>query len=81
MLLVILCFVLAVRIFLGAHILVGHYTTAFHLAPEDPLINLSLGIAYLHWAMQRKTDNRHLRVMQVSSSWLALHWFAHSKTA
>lgn len=31
----------------------------------DPLINLSLGIAFIHRAMNRQTDNRHLQIVQV----------------
>lgn len=38
---------------------------AYAIAPKDPLNTLSLGLALLHASMQRKTDNRHLQVMQV----------------
>lgn len=39
---------------------------AYELAPKQPLINLSLGIAYLHRAMSRQTDNRQHQLTQVS---------------
>ncbi|KAK9768701.1 transcription factor TFIIIC subunit tfc4, variant 4 [Basidiobolus ranarum] len=44
---------------------IGYYTRAYTLSPDDPLISLSLGLAYIHRAMQRQTDNRHLQIMQV----------------
>ncbi|KAG0181852.1 transcription factor TFIIIC subunit tfc4 [Apophysomyces sp. BC1034] len=40
------------------------YMRAYALAPSDPLNTMSLGIAFLLRAMQRKTDNRHLQVTQ-----------------
>lgn len=49
------------RNYLGA---VVYYARAFVQAPKDPMINLSLGLAYLHRAMQRQTDNRHLQIAQ-----------------
>ncbi|KAI9094911.1 hypothetical protein DFS34DRAFT_627662 [Phlyctochytrium arcticum] len=42
---------------------IGVYTQAFQYVPDDPMINLSLGIAHLHRAMQRKSDNRHQHVI------------------
>jgi len=45
---------------------IDYYSKAFKLAPEDPIINLSLGIVHLHRAMQRQADNRHLQIMQVN---------------
>lgn len=41
-----------------------YYTQAYALAPKDPLINLCLGLTYLHRAMQRQTENRHLQIVQ-----------------
>jgi hypothetical protein len=38
---------------------IHHFLRAWKLCPNDPLVNLSLGCAYLHRAMQRKVDNRH----------------------
>ncbi|CAG8449839.1 8678_t:CDS:10 [Ambispora leptoticha] len=43
---------------------IGYYLQAHSLVPDDPLINLCLGIAYLHMSMQRQSDNRHLQIMQ-----------------
>jgi general transcription factor 3C polypeptide 3 (transcription factor C subunit 4) len=34
------------------------------LGPPDPLLELSIGLAYLHRAMQRQADNRHILVLQ-----------------
>ncbi|ORX45140.1 TPR-like protein [Piromyces finnis] len=42
----------------------NYYSKAFKIAPEDPIINLSLGLVHLHRAMQRQADNRHLQIMQ-----------------
>ncbi len=36
-----------------------YYMRAYKLAPKDPLINLCMGIAHLHRAMQRKASDRH----------------------
>ncbi|KNE66850.1 hypothetical protein AMAG_19536 [Allomyces macrogynus ATCC 38327] len=41
-----------------------HYLRAYALAPDDAMLNLTLGVAYLHRAMQRKSDNRHQQVAQ-----------------
>ncbi|KAI9357693.1 hypothetical protein DFJ73DRAFT_820836 [Zopfochytrium polystomum] len=43
---------------------VQYYGEAVKAAPNDPMLNLSIGLGYLHWAMQRRVDNRHLRVVQ-----------------
>ncbi|KAJ3290235.1 transcription factor TFIIIC subunit tfc4 [Rhizoclosmatium sp. JEL0117] len=40
------------------------YLEAYTLSPRDPLINLSVGLAYIHWAMQRRIDDRHKRILQ-----------------
>ncbi|KAK4052048.1 transcription factor TFIIIC subunit tfc4 [Microbotryomycetes sp. JL201] len=37
---------------------------AYELAPKQPLINLSLGVAYTMRAMSRQTDNRHHQLAQ-----------------
>ncbi|ORY02982.1 hypothetical protein K493DRAFT_297630 [Basidiobolus meristosporus CBS 931.73] len=50
----------------------GYYTRAYTLSPDDPLISLSLGLAYIHRAMQRQTDNRHLQIMQKSMAGLSI---------
>lgn len=38
---------------------------SYAIAPKDRLNTLSLGLALLHTAIQRKSDNRHLQIMQV----------------
>ncbi|KAJ3316929.1 transcription factor TFIIIC subunit tfc4 [Blyttiomyces sp. JEL0837] len=40
------------------------FAEAVKLSPDDPLINLSIGLGYLHWAMQRRTEKRHWRIAQ-----------------
>ncbi|CAG8767795.1 3380_t:CDS:2, partial [Gigaspora rosea] len=49
------------RSYIGA---IGYYARAYAEKPNDPLISISIGLAYLHRAMQRQTDNRHLQIMQ-----------------
>jgi hypothetical protein len=51
---------------------------SYAVAPKDPLNTLALGIALLHAAMQRKVDNRHLQIMQVSAVDPYLIVFFHS---
>ncbi|KAI9002582.1 hypothetical protein DFJ74DRAFT_746437 [Hyaloraphidium curvatum] len=43
---------------------ISSYIKAYNISNNDPLINLSLGIAFLHRAMNRQTDNRHLQIVQ-----------------
>ncbi len=43
---------------------ISTYLKAYSLADTDPLVNMSLGIAFLHRAMNRQTDNRHLQIVQ-----------------
>lgn len=38
---------------------------AYDISPEEPLLNLTLGIAYIHRAMSRQTDNRQHQIAQV----------------
>lgn len=40
------------------------FMRAYAIAPNDPLNTLSLGIALLQASMQRKSDDRHLQIMQ-----------------
>ncbi|CAJ0908280.1 1980_t:CDS:10 [Entrophospora sp. SA101] len=42
----------------------GYYARAALVKPKDPLVCFSMGLAYLHRAMQRKTSNRHLQILQ-----------------
>jgi len=41
-----------------------YYSRAYALCPNEPLIMLLLGVAYLNRAVQRVTDNRHLQIVQ-----------------
>ncbi|KAI8824526.1 uncharacterized protein EV422DRAFT_520401 [Fimicolochytrium jonesii] len=43
---------------------IAFYVKAYHLCPNDPLINFSLGLAHIQRGMQRKSDNRHMHMMQ-----------------
>ncbi|KAJ3162863.1 transcription factor TFIIIC subunit tfc4 [Geranomyces michiganensis] len=49
------------RSYLGAS---AFYVKALSLCPDDPLINFSLGLAHIQRGMQRKSDNRHMHMMQ-----------------
>ncbi|KAJ3022930.1 transcription factor TFIIIC subunit tfc4 [Thoreauomyces humboldtii] len=49
------------RSYFGA---IAFYVKAYAVAPTDPMINLSLGIAHIHRSMQRKSDNRHMHIIQ-----------------
>ncbi|KAJ3219205.1 transcription factor TFIIIC subunit tfc4 [Dinochytrium kinnereticum] len=40
------------------------FVRAYNLLPDEPIVNMSLGLAYLHYAMQRRTDKRQLRIVQ-----------------
>ncbi|KXS21759.1 TPR-like protein [Gonapodya prolifera JEL478] len=40
------------------------YLRAYEACPVDPLINLTLGIAFLGKALTRQTENRHLQITQ-----------------
>ncbi|EMR08474.1 hypothetical protein PNEG_03302 [Pneumocystis murina B123] len=42
----------------------NYYGRAYALAPLDPLISLSIGMAYLHRAMQRQSNNRQYQILQ-----------------
>lgn len=37
---------------------------AFAIDPNNPMINLSLALAYIHHAIKRQADNRHHLIMQ-----------------
>lgn len=41
-----------------------YYLRAYDLCQDDPLICLSLALAYAHRAMQRQADNRHNSLAQ-----------------
>ncbi|KAL7327548.1 transcription factor TFIIIC subunit tfc4 [Mucor circinelloides] len=40
------------------------YLRSYAIAPQDRLNTLCLGLSLLHAAIQRKSDNRHLQIMQ-----------------
>ncbi|CAG8451389.1 3084_t:CDS:10 [Diversispora eburnea] len=50
------------RSYIGA---IGYYARAYARKPKDPVVSLSMGLAYLHRALQRQSDNRHIQVVQV----------------
>lgn len=37
---------------------------AFALDPNNPIINLSLALGYIHYAIKRQADNRHQLILQ-----------------
>ena len=43
----------------------GEYTASLRQQPNDPLLHLLIGIAYLHLACQKFSSKRHLLVTQV----------------
>lgn len=45
---------------------VVHYLRVYETYPDEPLLNLVLGLSYSQRAMQRQTDNRHHQIVQVS---------------
>ncbi|KAF1920535.1 hypothetical protein BDU57DRAFT_437600 [Ampelomyces quisqualis] len=58
---------------LYAHVLVcggsymaalNYYFRAFAITPDDPVLNLSIGIAYIQHAMKRLSENRQYQIQQ-----------------
>nr|KAJ3421839.1 transcription factor TFIIIC subunit tfc4 [Polyrhizophydium stewartii] len=43
---------------------IEYYLRAYQLTPKDPIINLALGSAHVHRAMQRKSGSRHHHIVQ-----------------
>nr|CAG4710462.1 unnamed protein product [Naegleria fowleri] len=43
---------------------IAEYFRAYRFMPNEPIINLCLGLNYLNLVMNRRTANRHLHVMQ-----------------
>jgi general transcription factor 3C polypeptide 3 (transcription factor C subunit 4) len=41
-----------------------YFLRAHALDPENPMINLSTGLAYVHLALKRQTDNRQHNILQ-----------------
>ncbi|KAK9448273.1 uncharacterized protein V1518DRAFT_418503 [Limtongia smithiae] len=42
----------------------SYYMRSFEIVPRDPMVLFSIGLAHLHRAMQRQTNNRHLQIVQ-----------------
>ncbi|KAK9477446.1 hypothetical protein V1514DRAFT_363827 [Lipomyces japonicus] len=42
----------------------NYYMRAFAVAPADPSVLFAVGLAHLHRAMQRQTNNRHAQIVQ-----------------
>jgi general transcription factor 3C polypeptide 3 (transcription factor C subunit 4) len=42
----------------------NYYFRAFAIIPEDPLLNLSIGVAYIQHAMKRLSENRQYQTQQ-----------------
>ncbi|KAI9825411.1 MAG: transcription factor TFIIIC subunit tfc4 [Thelocarpon impressellum] len=42
----------------------NYFFRAYHLDPRNPLINLSIALAYLHHSLKRQCDNRHYLIAQ-----------------
>jgi len=42
----------------------NYFFRAFALTPEDPVVNLSIGIAYIQHAMKRLAENRQFQIQQ-----------------
>lgn len=47
-----------------ANNLIDYFLRAFALDPTNPMINLSLALGYIHYAIKRQADNRHHFLMQ-----------------
>ncbi|EPY49866.1 transcription factor tfiiic complex subunit sfc4 [Schizosaccharomyces cryophilus OY26] len=43
---------------------INYYSRAYAMNPDCPMTNLSIGLAYIHRAMQRLSDNRHYQILQ-----------------
>ncbi|CAO2656315.1 Nn.00g051180.m01.CDS01 [Neocucurbitaria sp. VM-36] len=42
----------------------NYYFRAFAITPEDPVLNLSIGVAYIQHAMKRLSENRQYQIQQ-----------------
>ncbi len=42
----------------------NYFHRAATLDPTNPLVNLSVGMSYIHWALKRQADNRQYRLTQ-----------------
>lgn len=41
-----------------------YYTRVYTVAPRNPMVLLSISLAYLHRSMQRQSENRHMQALQ-----------------
>lgn len=42
----------------------NYYFRAYTITPEDPILNLSIGVAYVQHAMKRQSENRQYQIQQ-----------------
>jgi general transcription factor 3C polypeptide 3 (transcription factor C subunit 4) len=42
----------------------NYYFRAFAITPDDPMLNLSIGVAYIQHAMKRLSENRQFQIQQ-----------------
>ncbi|ODH21706.1 hypothetical protein ACO22_05629 [Paracoccidioides brasiliensis] len=42
----------------------NYFFRAYALAPENPMVLLSIGLSYIHHSLKRQSDNRHYLIMQ-----------------
>ncbi|MCJ1479050.1 transcription factor TFIIIC subunit tfc4 [Lambiella insularis] len=43
---------------------VNYFFRAYALEPGNPMVNLSLALSYMHYAIKRQSENRHYNLMQ-----------------
>lgn len=53
-----------VSIFLLLINFLGYFLRAYALDPENPMVNLSLGLAYVHYGLKRQSTNRQYLLLQ-----------------
>lgn len=64
------CFDLGIRIL---NISVDYFFRAYALDPTNPIVNLFLGLGYLHHSLKRQSENRHHLIVQ-GLSFLAVYY-------
>lgn len=60
------------------HFALNYYQRALALDPDNPVISLCIGLAYMHWALKRQADNRQYLLTQ---SFTFLHRYAERRLA
>ncbi len=58
---------------LGLQFYQDYFLRAYALDPSNPMINLSLALGYIHYAIKRLADNRHHFIMQGFAFLFAYH--------